>query len=125
MKEKLEQIVLQTRSEVVNDRASEGVKGDPNDYLVGCCVENAEALAERLREKTNWDVTVVKGAVNYPKEPTPNSYERARKDGTLHHWVEVSDGEKVFYCNLVREGRRVYTEPLISRTLPSSYINFN
>lgn len=126
MREKLEDIIEQVRSSAIRERSPEYLDMDlARDYLIGYCVENSRLLEERIREDTEWNVRVIEGAVDYEVEPTPQSYEEAQKTGTLHHWVEVSDGKETFYCNLIREGENIYHEPLVSRDVPDEYIIFD
>jgi tRNA G37 N-methylase Trm5 len=97
------------------------VSGD----IAGKCIENADFLSRYIEEDTNYSARVIKGAVDYKKEPTPESYKEAKRDGTLHHWVIVDDD---IHCDIHREVRE-YTDSrmgdiLVSCEKPDCYIIF-
>lgn len=114
MKQDLIDIVKKVREDLKNRRE-----------IKGHCIQNSKFLTDYIEKNTDYNTEIVKGAVDYEKEPTPNSYERAKKDGTLHHWVIV---ENTLHCNLIREVPYYYHSKkdsiLVSKDKPSYYIDF-
>lgn len=123
MKDDIRKVIQQVREELVQERLGEYPvsDSDANDILYGQCVENAEQLASELTAQLSASVEIAKGGVRLPREPIPESYEQAQRQGTLHHWVVV-DGK--YHCNVVREGQRADGRILVSTELPDAYIDF-
>lgn len=101
-----------------------------DEWLVGSCVENADTLATVVNNHTPYDAKIIKGALDYYSEPTPDTYKQAKHDGTLHHWVEITTNTDTLICNLYSEALAdgdVYPDggPLITDTLPQNYITFD
>lgn len=79
---------------------------------------------------TNYDVEIIRGALDYHAEPTATTYEQALKEGTMHHWVQVTTDTETLICNLYSEAlaeNEVYPDGglLITDTLPQNYIKFD
>lgn len=127
LENKIEEHVLDVRDNIVRDRLNGEVEDSSleRDVLYGQCVENAEILSEHLNRHIDADIKIVYGGLDLPKEPTPESYERARLDGTVHHWVSVEpDSGDTYHCNVVREGINIDGRPLVSTRKPHRYIDF-
>lgn len=118
-------LVIDIRKSLVEKRTGRSNPSETfiRDNLIGSCVENAEYLSKQLSAK-GYTTKIIKGGVDLPNEPTPQSYTEAEKIGVVHHWVEVQYNGSTFFVNLVKEGPKITSEPLVSRDLPLAYIEF-
>lgn len=99
-----------------------------HESILGHCVEASEFLQAYLRSN-QYNAKIVNGAYNYPKEPTPASYDDAKKTGTIHHWVQVDHQNDRYFCDIaptdmkyVNGGSSGYL--FYKNTLPAEYIRF-
>jgi hypothetical protein len=98
---------------------------DKTEFLWGSCIQNADVLADYLREQTPYDVSVVHGGLDIPREPVPRDYEEARTYGTVHNWVLAYTPSGTYHCDVACEDSTVgYGNPIVVQTLPKSYIMF-
>lgn len=125
-KTKLLSVIDSVRKSVTESRLRQTRKDVEIDVLYGQCVENANILAKNLSEEfPDARIKIVHGGINLNREPTPSTYNEAKKYGTIHHWVVITDETgSSFHCDLAREGNRISGEPLLSQTKPSEYIEF-
>lgn len=101
-----------------------------DDRLQGACVENANTLATAINEETEYTAKIIKGGLDYYGEPTPETYEQAENNGTIHHWVEITTDSETYICNLFSEALEEYQAypdegPLVTQALPQNYIKFD
>lgn len=114
MKSKLETILSEIREDCERE-------------LMGDCIENAKMTAEELEKRSDYDTQIIKGAIDYKGEPTPETYEEAKRDGTLHNWVLVMAENEKYYCDIFMEVSSCKGSPgdiWVSENLPDHYIMF-
>lgn len=117
MREELKQIIREIRSSKIDNK---------NGSIKGECKRNAKFLKQKLEER-GYESHIIKGAINYEKEPKPTSYSEAKSCGRIHHWVLVKLEDSEFHCDICMEVssyQKNERKILCSRELPPHYIKF-
>lgn len=109
MKEEILDIILDIKSE------------RPREMFLGRCKENAKCLAERIQEKTDYDVILCVGGVKYPGEPTPKNIIQCKQAGIIHWWVKVSSNEEEIIADLSSEIPDNFGQYYLNKNLPRCY----
>lgn len=104
----------------------QGCKEATHESVLGHCVEASIFLRDQLRSK-QYNAKIIHGGYNYPKEPTPTSYDDAQKIGTVHHWVQVDNQNDRYFCDIAPAEYQTHDSQkykCFKNILPPDYIRF-
>lgn len=102
--------------------------GPHPDDLLGFCKRNAKAISKTLvdvNEVADDQIFIIKGGLNIPGEPAPESLREAQQAGLVHYWTVVENNPDI-HCDLASEDPDCFppgSQPVIG-TKPEPYIEF-